>query len=146
MYNKILIANDASEKTREAVGEAIRLSKNTGAELHSLFVINTTTFESIPETGVWTKTKSILRKEGKEANQEIIDKCKKEGIDYKTEVKEGVPDKEIINYANQNDVDLIVMGTSKKKGVDKFLLGSVAEKVLRSSDIPVLVVRANRGD
>ncbi len=144
MYDKILIANDATDKTSDAVNEAIELAKTTNAELHTIFVINTTTFESIPETGVWTKTKNILKNEGEEANKKVKEKCKEEDIDSKSQILEGVPDKQIIEYAKNNDIDLIVMGTSSKKGVDKFLLGSVAEKVLRSSDIPVLVVRPKK--
>lgn len=144
MYEKILIANDASEKTKDAVKEAIDLAETTGAELHTIFVVNSTAFESIPESGLWTKTKNILKKEGKEATQKVVKECKKRGIECKAEVLEGVPDKKIIKYAQENNIDLIVMGTSSKKGVDRFLLGSVAEKVLRSSDTPVLVVKPNK--
>ncbi|PTD93382.1 universal stress protein [archaeon SCG-AAA382B04] len=146
MYERILIANDASEKTEDAVNEAIDLAKTTQAELHSIFVINSTAFESIPESGLWTKTKNILNEEGEEANQEVYEKCTQKDITCKTKILEGIPDKEIIDYAEENQIDLIVMGTSSKKGVDRFLLGSVAEKVLRASDIPVLVVRPNKGD
>lgn len=146
MYEKILIANDASEKTKDAVKEAVELAETTKAELHTIFVINSTAFESIPESGLWTKTKNILKQEGEEANKKVKKKCNKREVPCKSTVVEGVPDREIIKYAKEKDIDLIVMGNSSKKGVDKFLLGSVAEKVLRSSDIPVLVVRPKKGE
>ncbi|UOY10234.1 universal stress protein [Methanonatronarchaeum sp. AMET6-2] len=142
MYDKILIANDGSEKTIDAIDEGIELARITDAELHTVFVVNITTFENIPETGVWNQTKEILKKEGEAANREVIRKCEDAGVTCRSEILSGKPHQEILDYAKDNKVDLIVMGTTSKKGVDKFLLGSVAEKVLRQSDSPVLVVRA----
>ncbi|WGI17738.1 universal stress protein [Methanonatronarchaeum sp. AMET-Sl] len=143
MYNRILIPNDGSEKTEEAIEEGIELAELTGAELHTIFVVNITTFENIPETGVWNQTKEIIKKEGEAANREVKRKCEDVGVKCKSEILSGKPHTEILNYAKKNKIDLIVMGTTSKKGVDKFLLGSVAEKVLRSSESPVMVVRSN---
>jgi nucleotide-binding universal stress UspA family protein len=56
-------------------------------------------------------------------------------------VLEGNPSHEIIEFADNNNIDLIIMGTLGKTGFDRFLLGSVAEKVTRNSKVPVLVVR-----
>lgn len=54
----------------------------------------------------------------------------------------GHPGNEIVNFAENNDIYLIVMGTPGKTGTDRFLMGSVAEKVVRKSKVPVLVVRS----
>ncbi|OUJ18128.1 Nucleotide-binding protein UspA family [Methanonatronarchaeum thermophilum] len=142
MYDRILIPNDGSDKTEEAIKEGIELAKLTGAELHTIFVVNIATFENIPETGVWNQTKGILEKEGEAANKEVERKCEDQGVKCKSKILSGKPHTEILDYAKKNKIDLIVMGTTSKKGVDKFLLGSVAEKVLRSSESPVMVVRS----
>ncbi|HID26562.1 MAG TPA: universal stress protein [Methanosarcinales archaeon] len=57
-------------------------------------------------------------------------------------ILDGNPAEEIVNFANNNSIDLIVMGTMGKSGLDRFLLGSVAEKVTRTSLIPVMVVKS----
>ena len=63
------------------------------------------------------------------------------GIEVREVILEGHPSSEIINFADNNNIDLIVMGTLGKTGLDRFLMGSVAEKVIRGSKVPVLVVR-----
>lgn len=58
-------------------------------------------------------------------------------------VAAGSPYRQILNYADENDVDLIVMGTHGRQGVERYLLGSVAEKVVRTADCPVLTVSSS---
>ncbi|QWC19936.1 universal stress protein [Halorubrum sp. 2020YC2] len=60
-----------------------------------------------------------------------------------TAVETGTPHSAILEYATANDVDLVVMGTHGRTGVERYLLGSVAEKVVRLSDAPVVTVRAD---
>ncbi len=85
--------------------------------------------------------KKILRQEGDEAIKYIRDLAKKEGLDVRKWIVEGQPAKEILKLAEEQSVDLIVMGTLGRSGIEKFLLGSVADKVIRGSRIPVLIVR-----
>jgi len=85
--------------------------------------------------------KKILRHEGDEAIRYIEEKAKVAGVDVRKWIMEGQPAKEILKLAEGESVDLIVMGTLGKSGIEKFLLGSVADKVIRGSKIPVLVVR-----
>ncbi len=71
----------------------------------------------------------------------VEDLAAKEGLDVKKWVVEGHPAEGILKLANEQSVDLIVMSTLGRSGIEKFLLGSVADKVIRHSRIPVLVVR-----
>jgi len=59
-----------------------------------------------------------------------------------TAVRTGAPYERILDYADQEGADMVVMGTHGRTGVDRYLLGSVTEKVVRTADIPVLTVRA----
>ena len=63
-----------------------------------------------------------------------------DGVEFNAVIKEGVPAEDIIGYASEQGIDLIVMGTAGRTGLDKFLLGSVAEKVVRTAPCPVLII------
>ncbi len=141
LYKKILIATDGSEHTKRAVDNGIELAKTTEAKLYAIYVIDTAAFASIPMDAAWESMYELLKQEGDEATKYVADKAQAEGLEVERFTVEGHPADEIIKYADTNSVDLIVMGTLGKSGLDRFLLGSVAEKVVRISNIPVLVVR-----
>ncbi|TKX83377.1 universal stress protein, partial [Halorubrum sp. SS5] len=67
-------------------------------------------------------------------------------VDVETAVVEGSPSREIITHAEEAGCDLVVMGTHGRGGIDRLLLGSVAEKVVRGSSVPVLTVRIGDGE
>jgi nucleotide-binding universal stress UspA family protein len=69
-----------------------------------------------------------------------------DGISATTAVETGYPHSEIIRYADENDVDLIVMGTHGRTGVERYLLGSVTEKVVRLANQPVVTVRPDESE
>ncbi len=144
LYKKILIATDGSEYTKNSVGYGIELAKNTEAELHAIYVVDTAAFASIPMDAAWESMYELLRQEGDEATKYVAEKAEAEGLDVERNTVEGHPADEIIKYAEKNSISLIVMGTLGKSGLDRFLLGSVAEKVVRTSKIPVLVVRGKK--
>ena len=70
----------------------------------------------------------------------VEDRVEAAGLEAEGIIVEGHPAEEIIKYAEENSIDLIVMGTLGKSGLDKFLLGSLADKVIRNSKIPVIAV------
>lgn len=72
--------------------------------------------------------------------------AKAAGIEVESVLLEGHPADEIVKFAEQNDIEMILMGTLGKTGLDRFLLGSVAENVVRHSKIPVLVVRGENSE
>ncbi len=137
----ILIATDGSEHTKKAVDYGISVAKATNAKLHVIYVVDTSAFASIPMDAAWESMYELLKQEGDEATRYVANIASANGIETKKAIVEGHPADEIINYAKENSIDLIVMGTLGKSGLDRFLLGSVAEKVVRNSEIPVLVVR-----
>ncbi len=144
LVKKILIATDGSEYTKNAVEYGIDLAENTGAKLYAIYVIDTAAFASIPMDAAWESMYELLKQEGDEATKYVADKAESEGMSVERLTVEGHPAEEIIKYADKNMVNLIVMGTLGKSGLDRFLLGSVAEKVVRISKIPVLVVRGKK--
>ena len=144
LYKKILIATDGSEYTKNSIDYGIDLAKNTQAKLHVIYVIDTAAFASIPMDAAWESMYELLKNEGDEATRYVAEKAEAEGLEVEKLTVEGHPAEEIIKYAEKNSMNLIVMGTLGKSGLDRFLLGSVAEKVVRASKIPVLVVRGKK--
>ncbi|NJD54573.1 MAG: universal stress protein [Candidatus Methanoperedens sp.] len=144
LYKKILIATDGSEHVKKAVNHAIELAKLSDAELYAVYVMDIKTDygpKSYLSTDISTEGIRSLRQEGNEATKYIEDLAKKEGIHTDRWIVEGHPAEEILRLAEEQSVDLIVMGTLGRSGMEKFLLGSVADKVIRGSRIPVLTVR-----
>lgn len=144
LYKKILIATDGSEYTKKAVDYGVDLSKHTGAKLHAIYVVDTAAFASIPMDAAWESMYELLRQEGDEATKYVAEKAEAEGVEIERLTVEGHPADELIKYAESNSIDMIILGTIGKSGLDRFLLGSVAEKVVRNSKIPVLVVRGKK--
>ena len=141
IYKKILIATDGSEKGRKSINYGIELARLSDAKVYVAYVVDTASFESIPMDGGWEMMYELLEKEGREITSTVSDLVKGSNVDVESHVLEGHPSHEIIEFAENNDIDLIVLGTQGKSGFDRFLLGSVAEKVLRNSKVPVMVVR-----
>lgn len=85
-----------------------------------------------------------FRAEGKKATAFVEESAKTVNIEVGSVLLERHPADKIVEFAEQNGIGMIVMGTLGKKGLDRFLLGSVAEKVIRHSKTPVLVVRGEK--
>ncbi|MFB6283771.1 MAG: universal stress protein [Halobacteria archaeon] len=141
MYDKILVPTDGSEGTRKAVNHALAIAEKFGSELNVVYVINTSAYSTLPAEANWESVTSALRKEGRAATSGIIEEAEGRGVDVEKSIKEGVPHREILEYVDEEDIDLVVMGTHGKTGLDRFLLGSVTEKVVRSCHQPVLTVK-----
>ncbi|WP_370572323.1 universal stress protein [Methanomethylovorans sp.] len=140
-FKKIFIATDGSEQNRRAIEYGIELAKIAGGKIFVGYVVDTAAFASIPMDAGWEMMYELMETEANDAVQKVDVLAKQAGVEAETVVLEGHPSNEIIEFAQKNGVDVIVMGTLGKSGLDRFLLGSVAEKVTRNSTVPVLVVK-----
>ena len=147
MYKKILVPTDGSEPALKAAEQAIWIAAKSNAEILALYVIDNSLFMGLPTENAITRVKEMLEDEGRKSFDALIEmslKCKEE---LKTEIKlvfmtkEGRPARTIRKTIEEEGIDLVVMGTAGKHGMDRFILGSVAEKVVRTASCPVLVVR-----
>jgi len=142
MFTKILCPVDFSEFTDEILSYAVNIAKRFGSELFLIHVI--------PNLNYFTPYESFLTPENLVAIERNIegevgkdfDKItKKLDLPFKRVTKTGVPFVEIIDYIKDEQIDLVVMGTHGRSGIEHILIGSVAEKVVRKSPCPVLTVR-----
>ena len=137
---QILVPTDFSEHSRQAVAYACELCRRFSGRLHVLHVYPPPALASpyvglVPDAIEYSETMA----------QNEIDKFTDEHLEQvatvERVVREGVAFAEIIRYARQADVDLIVIGTHGRTGLMHALIGSVAEKVVRKAPCPVLTVR-----
>lgn len=145
MYSEILVPTDGSDLMDETIERAVDLADKYDARVHALFVINADPLGTI-DVEVREHAIDSLEKRGKRAVEAVADAAEAAGVDSTTTVDQGIPHKEIVEYADSAAIDLIVMGTHGRTGLSHFLLGSVAEKVLRQASVPVLLVRMAEGD
>lgn len=140
MYEHVLLPTDGSEPAANAANEAFGVATNNDATLHVLFVVDETA-RPLNIRGSDAQFEQV-EAEGTEAVDEIVERAKQAGVETATgSVRQGTPYEEILDYAEENGIDLIVMGTHGRSGLDRHLLGSVTEKVVRRSNPSVLTVR-----
>ncbi|WP_280585254.1 universal stress protein [Halorubrum sp. Boch-26] len=141
LYNRILVPTDGSAEGHRAVVHAFDLAAVHGAAVHAIHVVDTASYAGMPMEASWEGVSELLRGDAAEAVEGVEELAEGTGVDVETAVVEGSPSGEIIRYAEDSDCDLIVMGTHGRGGINRLLLGSVAEKVVRGSAVPVLTVR-----
>lgn len=139
MYDEILVPTDGSPAAEAAIEHAIDLAVNYDARIHGLYVVDATAFASV-ESGTELVVEA-LEAEGRQAVERITQAASEAGVDVETTVYSGTAYRGILDYVDDHDVDLVVMGTHGRRGVERFLLGSVTERVVRSADVPVMTVR-----
>jgi nucleotide-binding universal stress UspA family protein len=139
LFTKILIATDGSDRNRAAVSEALRIGKVCGALVYAAYVADSRALESAAAGTVAGDAWAMVQSEAAAALAHV--KSQGEGVSVETVVLEGKPATEIVKFAKEQKIDLIVIGTQGKQGIERFLLGSVAESVIRSAPCRVLVVK-----
>jgi len=145
MYDNILLPTDGSAGMATVTDHAEGLAAEHGATLHALHVTNTASLADLPMESSWDGVSQALKQQGKEAIEEVEAEVDAD-IEVVTEVLDGSPAKRIVQYAEENNCDCIVMGTHGRSGVDRLLLGSVAERGIRSSPVPVTTIRVDAGE
>ena len=142
---RILFPTDFSEYAREAEQYACELARQFGAELHVISVIEV----ALPVAPVWGVPIYMpdgfdpveVRRETERALEARPDKEWGHDLNVKRVVLNGNPFVEIVRYAREQNIDLIVLGTHGRTGLSHVFLGSVAERVVRKAGCPVLTIR-----
>jgi nucleotide-binding universal stress UspA family protein len=144
LFKKIILATDGSTYSENAVEYAIELARISKAKISAIYVVDTGVFATIPMDAAWENIYELLKKEGNEATEKVEAEARRSDVEFECFVIEGHPAEEIVKLSENIRADLIVMGTLGKRGLDRFLLGSVAEKVSRTSKVPVMIVRGEK--
>lgn len=142
MYKKILLPTDGSKFAEKAEKHALFLAEASGAEIIALSVVETSFSIGLPSDDTIFHINQMLKKET-EKNLEKVEKMKEDAhsdVKITLKVAEGSPADVILDTIEKEDIDLVVMGSSGKSGFDRFIMGSVAEKVVKAAECSVLVV------
>lgn len=166
MYDRILYPTDGSRGAKAALPHVRDIASTYDATVDVLYAIDTTEVgvgmvghqntESEPgmvgghgrddgpgmvgEQPMPEETREALEEQGEAVVEHVAEEL--EGIDTRTVVDSGDPYQVILDHAAEEGIDLVVMGTHGRTGADRYLLGSITEKVVRTSDVPVVTVRA----
>ncbi|NNF58391.1 MAG: universal stress protein, partial [Rhodothermaceae bacterium] len=141
---RILAPVDFSSSATAALHRALDLAERTGAALHVLHIVPGTEPITADEIeGMTEPDRAFFQRVWDRADGELTGYLRRErivGTKLKRVLSYGHPSEVILDYVNAQGVDLVVMGTHGRRGLRHFLLGSVAEEVLRRAQVPVLVV------
>ncbi|KVR43461.1 universal stress protein UspA [Burkholderia multivorans] len=149
MYNTIMVAFDGSASSKHALDEALKIAKASDAHVAVVYVVDKS---------------ALFAYAGRFDPQALVDELRRDGIDALRDAEHAIRqasvngDTELVEtdglgedvaarlqrYANEHDVDLAVVGTHGRRGIQRMLLGSVAERFVRRACRPVLLIRGER--
>ena len=144
MYKKILAPLDGSEFSECSLEHVTAVAKGCDVPSVVLLKVVETYHRYGGYTGLSEETVREAQKQARAKSEDylakVAGKLKKKGVNAETAVVEGKPSDEILNYADKNKVDLIIMSTHGSSGLTRWAFGSVADRVIRYSAAPVLAI------
>jgi nucleotide-binding universal stress UspA family protein len=141
LYERILVPVDGSESSVWVMRHAVDLAAVHDAAVHGLAVVPAGGYAGLPMDASWEGLDDALLADAEEAVTRVRRTAQRADVPVETQVVQGRVGHEIVEYADTAGCDLVVVGYYCRGGIDRLLLGSVAEKVVRSSPVPVLTVR-----
>jgi nucleotide-binding universal stress UspA family protein len=142
-FRHILAPTDFSNYSKQAVASALELAKKFGAKLSILHVIELPPYPVegyVPPSLTATFLEDLERQASQELAQ-VVPEAESAGVDVVRQVAVGSPYQKIIDMAEAEQVDLIVMATAGRTGFSRLIMGSIAERVVRTASCPVLTIR-----
>lgn len=144
MFERILVPTDGSVGCDQAIDHAVALATVTDATLHALYVVDETVFSAYSADEYVHEHEGLenaLEEVGEDAIEVVRTRAADAGVDLVTAVLRGRPDDTILDYVGDHGIDLVVMGSKRRSGDYRQLLGSVTERVSRHVDVPVTIVK-----
>lgn len=146
MYDHILVPYDGSDEARKGAEHGIELAAALGATVHALYVID---LPGTPRALALRDDEEEMREEYRNYGEEVLANlgtiAEEHGVDYETHFKTGAPSEEIVEFAEGEGMDAIVLGSAFRGKLGN-LLGGTTDKVVRTSSIPVISQRMSVND
>ncbi|WP_302082756.1 universal stress protein [Salinibaculum rarum] len=147
MYDNILVPTDGSVTSEVAVDNAVDIAEKYGATIHALYVVDV----DATSYGLGTEQVDRIRQghldempevkdDAEEATHYVANAAEEAGVEFEEHIRVGEPARAIRKFVEDEHIDLVVMGSHGRSGLSRVILGSVAEKVLRRTHLPVLIV------
>ena len=145
-YDRILVPTDGSEYAAAAIDHALSVAQACNASIHVLFVVDIESNTMVTESSSYALLQDELETIGQEVTGSIGTQIEEIGLNVVTEIHQGFPPGTILEYVADREIDLVVMGTHGRTGLNRVLLGSTAARVIREAEVPVLSVKPDSED
>lgn len=140
MYEGVLVPTDGSEQTVDVLEHALTMARNHGATVHGLSVVDERKYQELPDDRR-EEARETMEKRAERAVEEVAMRAEEFDLEVRTAVRTGIPAPHILEYAQQADVDVVVIGTHGRSDHERYVrLGSVTQRVVENADVPVFVV------
>lgn len=147
MIKKIMIATDGSDTSKKAAMIGIDIAHRAGGSITAVYVMEILRMAHIPGYGTLPGLKEkilrVMQNEGQQATQFVEDHARMMEVSCQKIIAQGSPSEELLKVSQKLGMDLLIMGSLGRTGMEKFILGSVAEKVVLQSTIPVLLIKGD---
>lgn len=139
MYKKILLATDGSEHSKRAAENAIQIAKtNPNSKIDVVYVVDP---DKVKSDVLKNWNTADIADKRKERMKDVEKMAKEAGVNYELKVLHGLPGPTIVDYANKNQIDIVIIGSRGLNTLQEFVLGSVSHKVAKRANCPVLIVK-----
>lgn len=145
-YDEIMIPTDGSDEAAAAVEHGLAVADRVDARVHAVSVVNLGDVATGSEMGIPQGVLDQLEASATNAAESVAEAARAAGLDAVTATPTGYPGHALLNYVEDTDVDLVAMGTHGHTGLDRVVLGSTAERLVRKSTAPVLTVSTREAD
>jgi len=142
VFNNILVAIDGSAASELAISRAVDEAKVWNAKLNAVYVVETGLFSSLPSDNTVEIMYRVLETEGNAAIERAKQYAAEKGVTLISHMEQGHAGTEIINLAEKEGNDLIVVGSHGKSNADRLLIGSVSTYIVSHSAVTTMVVRS----
>ncbi|MCX6676527.1 MAG: universal stress protein [Methanothrix sp.] len=147
MIKKIMIAIDGSDTSKKAATIGIDIAHRANGSITAVYIMETLRLAHLPGyatlPGLKDKILELMQEEGQQATQFVEDQAQMMKVPCDKIIAQGNPSEELLRIARERGMDLLIMGNLGRTRMEKFLLGSVAEKVVLRSAIPVLLIKGD---
>lgn len=142
MYDQVLVPTDGSERAMTALAHGSQLASRYDATLHLIHVVETTGVTEALDDEQFEVALDRIERAGREAIETLVAEARqRDSTDVESAMLHGVPHEEIREYIETEDIDVVVMATAGRTGSERAVVGSVTERLVRTSPVPVLTVR-----
>jgi nucleotide-binding universal stress UspA family protein len=138
---KILVPTDGSDYSMRAAEYGIGIAKMLSAQILVVYVIDNMVIDQISKATERESVEWELKEAGQRYVNYVLGLAEKEGVKSSSLLAKGRPYEQIVHLARELNIDLIVMGTYGRRGAERVLIGSVAERVIEYAPCPVLVIK-----
>lgn len=147
MIKRVMIATDGSDTSKKAAVIGIDIARRANGTVTAVYVMDISRLSHLPGyatfPGLKEKILALIQDEGRQAIEFVQDRAQVMSVPCNKIIAQGNPGEELLKAAREQEADLLVMGKIGRTAVEKFLLGSVAEKVVLQSTIPVLLIKSD---